>query len=94
MTRPLLRLYFFRNRPIPNDPVNWSSKKKHLILLTVAWGALCVDFTSAAGTATIFLQGAEWHMSPTHVNYAKNLNVLMMYALLLITSPVFAIFTE
>ena len=49
-----------------------------MILFTVAFGALCADFTSASGTATIFLQGAEWEMSPNTVNYAGNLNVLMM----------------
>ncbi|KAH7061955.1 major facilitator superfamily domain-containing protein [Paraphoma chrysanthemicola] len=62
----------------PDDPVNWTWTKKHLILFTVAWGALCADFTSAAGIPCIFLQGAEWHMSPDKVNYANNLNVLMM----------------
>ncbi|KAK3115288.1 hypothetical protein LTR53_005511 [Teratosphaeriaceae sp. CCFEE 6253] len=63
---------------LDSDPLNWSSSRKHLILFTVAFGALCADFTSAAGTATIFLQGAEWEMSPNKVNYAGNLNVLMM----------------
>jgi hypothetical protein len=62
----------------PEDPVNWSSTKKHLILLTIAWGSLTADFTSAAGIPCIFLQGAEWHMNPNRVNYANNLNVLMM----------------
>ncbi|KAH7346955.1 major facilitator superfamily domain-containing protein [Pyrenochaeta sp. MPI-SDFR-AT-0127] len=62
----------------PNDPVNWSWMKKHLLLFTVAWGALCADFTSAGGIPCIFLQGAEWHMDPNKVNYANNLNVLMM----------------
>jgi hypothetical protein len=63
---------------LDTDPLNWSSTKKHLILFTVAFGALTADFTSASGTATIFLQGAEWHMDPNTVNYAGNLNVLMM----------------
>ncbi|PVH76624.1 MFS general substrate transporter [Cadophora sp. DSE1049] len=62
----------------PEDPVNWSQTKKHLILLTIAWGALCADFTSAAPIPCIFLQGAEWYTNPNRVNYANNLNVLMM----------------
>lgn len=62
----------------PNDPVNWSWTKKHLLLFTVAWGALCADFTSAGGIPCIFLQAADWHMDPNKVNYANNLNVLMM----------------
>ncbi|EMC95145.1 hypothetical protein BAUCODRAFT_123616 [Baudoinia panamericana UAMH 10762] len=63
---------------LDSDPLNWSSRRKHLILFTVAFGALCADFTSAAGTATIFLQGEEWNMSPNVVNYSGNFNVLMM----------------
>ncbi|KAM0418491.1 hypothetical protein ACHAPD_004850 [Fusarium lateritium] len=62
----------------PNDPLNWSSRKKHLILLVVAWAALVSDFTSAAGSAPIILQAAEWHKSPNSVNHNNSINVLMM----------------
>jgi len=58
--------------------LNWSWTKKHLVLFTVAWGALCADFTSASGTATIVFQGIDWNMNPNTVNNAGNLNVLMM----------------
>lgn len=63
---------------LDSDPLNWSYTRKYLILYTCAFGALCADFTSASGTATIFAQAAEWHMTPDHVNYSGNLNVLMM----------------
>ncbi|EWZ33018.1 hypothetical protein FOCG_12569 [Fusarium oxysporum f. sp. radicis-lycopersici 26381] len=62
----------------PNDPLNWSSRKKHLILLVVAWAALTSDFTSAAGSAPVILQAAEWHKSPNSVNHNNSINVLMM----------------
>lgn len=60
----------------PNDPLNWSWSKKHLILLTVAWAALCADWTSASGSAIIFPQAAEWQMSVAAVNQPNAINVL------------------
>ncbi|KAH6642757.1 major facilitator superfamily domain-containing protein [Boeremia exigua] len=63
---------------LDSDSLNWSWTRKHLILFTIAFGALTADFTSASGTTTIVLQGVEWHMSPNSVNHAGNLNVLMM----------------
>ncbi|KAJ4252496.1 hypothetical protein NW762_011097 [Fusarium torreyae] len=62
----------------PSDPLNWSSRKKHLILLVAAWAALTSDFTSAAGSAPVILQAAEWHTSPNSVNHNNSINVLMM----------------
>ncbi|MCJ1393458.1 hypothetical protein MMC18_006333 [Xylographa bjoerkii] len=62
----------------PNDPLNWSWRKKHIILFIVALSAFCGDFGSGAGISTIVLQGAEWDMSPNDVNYAGNLNVIML----------------
>ncbi|KAM0257904.1 hypothetical protein ACHAPA_011505 [Fusarium lateritium] len=62
----------------PNDPLNWSWQKKHLILLVVAWAAFTSDFTSAAGSAPVILQAAEWHKSPGSVNHNNSINVLMM----------------
>ncbi|KAM5344306.1 hypothetical protein ACJ41O_012843 [Fusarium nematophilum] len=61
-----------------SDPLNWPSWKKHAILFTVAWGAFCADFTSAAGSAPILLQAAEWHESIGTVNETNSINVLMM----------------
>ncbi|KAF7554453.1 hypothetical protein G7Z17_g2925 [Cylindrodendrum hubeiense] len=62
----------------PNDPLNWPSWKKHAILLTIAWGAFCADFTSAAGSAPILVQAAEWHESIHAVTETNSINVLMM----------------
>ncbi|KAL6411958.1 hypothetical protein AUP68_04338 [Ilyonectria robusta] len=62
----------------PSDPLNWPSWKKHAILLTIAWGAFCADFTSAAGSAPILLQAMEWHESIANINHTNSINVLMM----------------
>ncbi|KAH8654545.1 major facilitator superfamily domain-containing protein [Tricladium varicosporioides] len=62
----------------PEDPLNWSWSKKHIILFIVALSAFCGDFSSGAGIPCIFPQGAEWNMDPNKVNYAGNLNVIML----------------
>jgi hypothetical protein len=49
-----------------------------MILVIVALSAFCGDFGSGAGIPCIVSQGAEWNMSPDHVNYAGNLNVIML----------------
>ncbi|KAM5354619.1 hypothetical protein ACJ41O_001266 [Fusarium nematophilum] len=60
----------------PSDPLNWSWYRKHLVLFTIAWAAMCADFTSAAGSAIIFQQAEEWHISPTKANQPNAINVL------------------
>ncbi|KAH8819778.1 hypothetical protein F5884DRAFT_25951 [Xylogone sp. PMI_703] len=62
----------------PNDPLNWSWGKKHMILFIVGLSAFLGDFGSGAGVPLIVLQGEEWGLSPNHVNFAGNLNVLML----------------
>jgi hypothetical protein len=60
----------------PNDPLNWSWAKKHLILFTVAWAALCADFTSASGAPTLFVQAEQWGITPNAANQPNAINVL------------------
>jgi len=62
----------------PNDPLNWSWRKKHLMLFVVSTTAFLGDFGSGAGIPLIVLQGGEWGLSPAKVNEAGNLNVLML----------------
>ncbi|KAK5046468.1 hypothetical protein LTR84_008271 [Exophiala bonariae] len=62
----------------PHDPLNWSHAKKHLLLATIGLAAFVADFQAGAAVPCIIIQGAEWHLSPTHVNYANNLNVLLV----------------
>ncbi|KAF5020983.1 hypothetical protein F66182_6995 [Fusarium sp. NRRL 66182] len=61
----------------PSDPLNWSWTRKHLVLFTIAWAALCADFTSAAGSSIIFDQAADWHISPGRANQPNAINILM-----------------
>ena len=62
----------------PNDPLNWSSFKKHMILFIVALSAFLGDFGSGAGIPCIIPQAVEWESTPDKINYAGNLNVLML----------------
>lgn len=62
-----------------NDPLNWSQLKKNLLLLSISLAAFQSDFQTAVGVPGVVLQGAEWQLTPIHVNYAGNLNVLMKY---------------
>ncbi|OQV06562.1 hypothetical protein CLAIMM_11112 [Cladophialophora immunda] len=61
----------------PDDPLNWSSFKKHAVLLLVAFGSFAGDFGAGAGVPLIFLQGAQWGLPPTEVNRANSLAAVM-----------------
>jgi hypothetical protein len=61
-----------------NDPLNWSWRRKHLMLAVVSTTAFLGDYGSGAGIPLIVLQGEEWGLSPAKVNEAGNLNVLML----------------
>jgi hypothetical protein len=62
----------------PKDPLNWTWLKKHSILAVVALCAFLGHITSAAGVPLVVLQGKEGGMTPNRVNYAGNLNVIML----------------
>ena len=62
----------------PNDPLNWASWKKHVLLVLVAFGGWNADFASGVGIPSLLLQGAEWGITPTHVNDSGNLGILML----------------
>ena len=42
----------------PNDPLNWSWAKKHVILFVISWAAFLPDFGSATGAVTLIPQAA------------------------------------
>jgi hypothetical protein len=42
----------------PNDPLNWSSFRKHLILIVVSATAFLPDYGSATGAVTLIPQAA------------------------------------
>jgi hypothetical protein len=64
----------------PEDPLNWSSFKKHLILLIISWAALLPDYGSATGAVTLIPQAAIWKMSEDTVNHSQVGNVFMLGA--------------
>ncbi|VUC26984.1 unnamed protein product [Clonostachys rosea] len=59
------------------DPLNWSWARKHLVLFTVAWAALTADVTAAAGSAIIFPQAEQWHITPGRANDPNAIAVLL-----------------
>ncbi|KAK9773315.1 hypothetical protein SCAR479_10044 [Seiridium cardinale] len=64
----------------PSDPLNWSSRKKNLCLLIVAFTALLPDYGSATGAVTLLPQAAEWGMTEDEVNHSQAGNVFMLGA--------------
>jgi hypothetical protein len=52
--------------------------KKNSILLVISISAFLADFQAGVAIPCIIPQAVEWHLTPTHVNYANNLNVLMV----------------
>jgi hypothetical protein len=40
----------------PNDPLNWSPMKKHVILLIISFAAFLPDYGSATGAVTLIPQ--------------------------------------
>jgi hypothetical protein len=62
----------------PADPLLWTSTKKHLLLVTLAWGAFVTDFISGLGSSLILAQGETWRMNPNAVNHATTFNILFL----------------
>ncbi|ODQ52981.1 MFS general substrate transporter [Saitoella complicata NRRL Y-17804] len=62
----------------PNDPLNWSWTKKHLILMVISAAAILPDFGSATGAPLLTVQGEYWGMSPDTVNHSQDGNVMML----------------
>ncbi|KAF2659395.1 MFS general substrate transporter [Lophiostoma macrostomum CBS 122681] len=64
----------------PQDPLNWSIVKKHVILLIISFAAFLPDYGSATGAVTLIPQAAIWNMSPDTVNHSQVGNVFMLGA--------------
>lgn len=47
--------------------------------MTLALAAFQADFQTAVGVPDLLAQALEWNLTPEHVNYAGNLNVLIKY---------------
>ncbi|RYP10949.1 hypothetical protein DL765_007952 [Monosporascus sp. GIB2] len=61
-----------------DDPLNWCSFRKHMILICVSLGAFLGDLGMAVGIPSVVLQSQEWAISPTVANLPNNLAVLMI----------------
>ncbi|KKY16357.1 putative mfs transporter [Phaeomoniella chlamydospora] len=62
----------------PEDPLNWSSAKKTIVLLVVSWASLLPDYGSATGAVTLIPQAKIWHMTSDNVNHSQAGNVFML----------------
>ncbi|KAK4937743.1 hypothetical protein LTR10_021688 [Elasticomyces elasticus] len=71
----------------PDDPLLWSSFRKHAVLFTLAYGAFTTDFASGSGTSLIVAQGEQWGMNPNDVNHANNISILLLGVSALIFVP-------
>ncbi|KAF7186725.1 Efflux pump radE [Pseudocercospora fuligena] len=65
-------------RPSPNDPLNWSSRKKNTILAILSLSAFLGDFSSGAGIPLLSSQSQTFTLPPSQILYATNLNVLLV----------------
>ncbi|OAL74087.1 hypothetical protein A7D00_2117 [Trichophyton violaceum] len=60
------------------DPLNWSSTKKWIVLLIISFAAFLPDYGSAVGAVTLLPQAEIWHMTPDEVNHSQAGNVFML----------------
>jgi len=63
-----------------NDPLNWSSSKKHSVLLALASASLLSDFGMTWGTTLFENQSTTWHMSITDVSHSLSGGLFMQGA--------------
>ncbi|KAI9705223.1 MAG: hypothetical protein M1820_005370 [Bogoriella megaspora] len=63
-----------------NDPLNWSWRKKHIILFVISATAFLPDYGSATGAVTLLPQSKIWGLSEDYVNHSQAGNVFMLGA--------------
>ncbi|KAK7046860.1 MFS general substrate transporter [Favolaschia claudopus] len=52
----------------PDDPQNWSDRRKSLLLIIVTLAAIVPDFDSGIGIAAIFALAEQYHTTPNNIN--------------------------
>ncbi|KAJ7231166.1 MFS general substrate transporter [Mycena haematopus] len=52
----------------PDDPQNWSDRRKSLLLIIVTLAAIVPDFDSGIGIAAIFKLAVQYNTTPNHIN--------------------------
>lgn len=62
----------------PDDPLNWSWRKKHTVLFVISLASFLPDYGSATGAVTLIPQAAQWGMTPDEVNHSQAGNVFML----------------
>ncbi|GME31763.1 MFS transporter [Neofusicoccum parvum] len=61
----------------PDDPLNWSWTKKHLVLTALIPGCLLSDWALTWGSVLFQLQAPEWHMSVEAVSQSMSPGIFM-----------------
>ncbi|KAF8172976.1 MFS general substrate transporter [Mycena galopus ATCC 62051] len=52
----------------PDDPQNWSDRRKSLLLIIITLAAIVPDFDSGIGIAAIFKLAAQYNTTPNEIN--------------------------
>ncbi|KAI5840785.1 major facilitator superfamily domain-containing protein [Morchella snyderi] len=61
----------------PHDPLQWSWKKKHLILVAICYMTFMTDFLAGYGVPMIIPQGKEWGISSVDASRSLSGNTFM-----------------
>ncbi|KAJ5756898.1 uncharacterized protein N7511_007080 [Penicillium nucicola] len=64
----------------PRDPLNWSSRNRHIVLAIVVACSFLPDYGSVTGAATLTPQAAEYGIPPDKVNHSQSGNQFMVGA--------------
>jgi len=63
----------------PDDPQNWSTKKKNFLLFVMTSAAFVPDFISSCGIASLFPLAAEFNTTTTEINnLTSNWSIFML----------------
>ena len=65
----------------PDDPLNWSQWKKHILLFVISATAFLPDYGGAMGAVALIPQAVDWNMTQEGVLQALVGNVFVMYVL-------------
>jgi hypothetical protein len=60
-----------------NDPLNWSSWKKHAVLLTISFVSFLPDFGTAFGSVTQIPQAKYWHIPVPTIQESVAINTML-----------------
>ncbi|KAK8154006.1 major facilitator superfamily domain-containing protein [Phyllosticta citrichinensis] len=61
----------------PDDPLNWTWKKKHLVMLALIPGCMLSDWALTWGSTVFEKQAMDWNMSPKEVSQSMSPAIFM-----------------